>query len=170
MPNSKLLLLVVVVLLLFAALFVAGAAVGPRSTRPGQPPAIVPDLNAPWVQRLRARLTAPLPSDDVRLAGGSDRGCLVGDQQLQMPAGATCTFTLLASGSARQLRLQLAYGRSATATLAQPDALTIDNIQLAPNQPPQTYDVFASPENGRLTLTNCQTPEDAPLPLCLISL
>lgn len=172
MNNPKVLILVVLVLVVLVVAFGASVRVAVRSTQGEdvQPPAIVPDLNAPWIQAMRQRLTKKVTSQEIRLGTGSDLGCLVGDGQLQMPAGATCYFTILAANSTRRLSLQLAFGQSVNLTLAQKNALTIDDIALAAGQAAQSYDVYPNDENGRLTLTSCTNAKVDPLAICLISL
>jgi len=172
MNNPKLLLLVGLALVVLVVAFGASVRLAVRSTQGEDvhPPAIVPDLNAPWIQAMRQRLTKKLTSQEMRLGTGSDLGCLVGDGQLQMPAGATCYFTILAANSTRRLSLQLAFGQSVRLTLAQKNALTIDDIALAAGQAAQWYDVYQNDENGRLTVTGCTNAKNDPLAICLISL
>jgi hypothetical protein len=162
--NPKVLL---VILLLLVALFVASLGLGIRGSR-GEAP-LTPNLNAPWLQRLHERVTKKLTGQDLRVGGEADSGCLVGDEQLQAPVEATCTFVIVPDRSTRRMRLKLAYGRAARLSLAQEGAPTVDGERLAAGEPAKAFAILPD-EEARLTLTGCAVDQDDRLGICLVSL
>lgn len=162
-----------IALVVLLVLYVASVGVGARERRSdegqGGGVPLKPDLNAPWVQRLRDRLTARLEGKDLRLAEGP-AGCRLDGDRLQVPVGGACRFEIAPAKRTRALRLKLVQGRAAAFSLAQEGALAIGGVPLALGEASEAYDVYRSEKAARLTVAGCETPEGGEAALCWLLL
>jgi hypothetical protein len=170
--RSKLPIAALIALVVLVALFASSVGLGVRGGR-GKGPALTPDLNAPWVQRLRQRMTRSLQEEDLRVEGGSAPGCRIGGGQLQVPTEGACRFAIAAANATRPLRLRLVQGTTVVVTLEQEGALAIEDEPLAAGEAAKSFDVYRNEEDGRLTIAECKVDghdrSDRPA-ICLISL
>lgn len=162
--NSKWMLFVALAVAILVVLYVASVGVGVQP----QDRQVRIRLDAPWVQRLRARLTARLKPEDLRLVGGP-ASCQPDGAQVALPVGSACQFEIPPADRTRALRLKLVQGQAAALTLRQEGALDIENEPLAAGAA-HVYDVYRSEEDAQLKLTACQVSEDGGRPLCRVSL
>jgi hypothetical protein len=164
-----------IALLVLLALYVGSVGVGARERR-GQGPEAGPrdrtasvSLNAPWVQKLRDRLTAKLKSEDLSLAGGAD-GCGLNGTDLLVPVDEECEYEIAPAKQTRALYPKLVQGQSAAFGLEQDDALEIEDEPLAAGAEVERYDVYRSKEPATLTVAECEVNEGDEAKLCRVSL
>jgi len=173
--NRRWIVFVVLAVVVLLALYVASVGVGARERRSQGPGAGPRDrtasvsLDAPWVQKLRDRLTAKLESKDLSLAGGAD-GCGLAGTDLLVPVDEECEYEIAPAKRTRALYPKLVQGQSAAFGLEQDDALEIEDEPLAAGAEAERYDVYRGQEPATLTVAECEVNEGDEAKFCRVSL
>jgi hypothetical protein len=173
--NKRWIVFVLVAVLVLVALYVASLGLnlrrGQRDARAPEPTPAPEDgdegaLNAPWVRKLKDRMTTRLKGEDLSLEEGPP-GCRLRDERLEVPLDAECEYTIAPGDRTRALRPSLVQGSAITLILTQEGYLEVEQGLPSEDEERPSMDVYRNEESAQLVVTGCEVDEAA---LCLVSL